>query len=90
MVPALLVLFELPIHNAIGTSMMVIVPIAIAGALRHYSLNNVNCKLRYWQVGRNSWCNHRASIIEKIPAFYVKRVFALFLIYSAIRLWFSK
>jgi uncharacterized membrane protein YfcA len=91
MVPALLVLFKLPIHNAIGTSMMVIVPIAVAGALRHYSLNNVNMQIALLAgLGGIIGAVIGASIIVKIPAFYVKRVFALFLIYSAIRLWFSK
>ncbi len=91
MVPALLVLFKLPIHNAIGTSMMVIVPIAVAGALRHYSLNNVNMQIALLAgLGGIIGAIIGASIIVKIPAFYVKRVFALFLIYSAIRLWFSK
>jgi uncharacterized membrane protein YfcA len=91
MVPFLLVLFKLPIHNAIGTSMMVIVPIAIAGALRHYSLNNVNLHIALLAgLGGIIGAIIGASIIVEIPAFYVKRAFALFLIYSAIRLWFSK
>ena len=91
MVPALLVIFKLPIHNAIGTSMMVIVPIAAAGALRHYSLDNVNMQIALLAgLGGILGAIIGASIIVKIPAFYVKRAFAIFLIYSAIRLWFSK
>jgi len=91
MVPALLVVFKQPIHIAIGTSMMVIVPIAISGALRHYSLNNVNFQIALLAgLGGIIGAIIGASIIVKIPAFYVKRVFAIFLIYSAIRLWFSK
>lgn len=91
MVPALLFLFKQDIHLAIGTSMMVIVPIAISGALRHYSLNNVQLQIAFFAgLGGIIGVIIGASIIIKIPAFYIKRVFALFLIYSAIRLWFSK
>ena len=91
MVPAFLMLFNQPIHTAIGTSMMVVVPISIAGALRHYSLNNVQLEMALWAgLGGIIGAIIGASIIEKVPAFYAKRVFALFLIYSAIRLWFSK
>jgi uncharacterized membrane protein YfcA len=91
MVPAFLMLFKQPIHTAIGTSMLVVVPISIAGALRHYSLNNVQLPIAIWTgLGGIIGAIIGASIIEQVPAFYVKRVFALFLIYSAIRLWFSK
>lgn len=91
MVPALLVIFKQPIHIAIGTSMMAIVPIAISGALRHYSLNNVNVQIALLAgLGGILGAIIGASIIGKIPAVYVKRAFALFLIYTAIRLWFSK
>jgi len=91
MVPALLVFFKQPVYIAIGTSMMVVVPIAISGALRHYSLNNVNMQIALLAgLGGIIGAIIGASIVVKIPAFYVKRAFALFLIYSAIRLWFSK
>ena len=91
MVPALIVLFKQQIHTAIGTSMMVIVPIAIAGALRHYSLDNVQLKIALLAgLGGIIGAIIGASIIVKIPPIYVKRAFALFLIYSAIRLWLSK
>ena len=91
MVPVLLLFFKQPIHLAIGTSMMAIVPIAIAGALRHYSLHNIEARMALLiGLGGIIGAVIGASIIIKVPAFYVKRTFALFLIYSAIRLWLSK
>lgn len=91
MVPAFLLLLKHPIHTAIGTSMMVVIPISIAGALRHYTLNNVYLPIVLWAgIGGIAGAILGASIIEHVPALYVKRMFALFLIYSAIRLWFSK
>jgi hypothetical protein len=91
MVPAFLMLFKQPIHTAIGTSMMVVIPISIAGTLRHYSLNNVQLPIALWAaLGGIVGAIIGASIIEQVPELYVKRIFAIFLIYSAIRLWFSK
>lgn len=91
MVPAFLLLLKQPIHTAIGTSLMVVIPISIAGALRHYTLNNVHFSIVLWAgLGGIIGAVLGASIIEHVPAFYVKRAFALFLIYSAVRLWIAK
>jgi len=91
MVPALLFIFKQEIHVAIGTSLMIIVPIAISGALRHYSLHNVQLQIAIIAgLGGIIGAIIGASIVVNIPAYYVKRAFALLLFYSAIRLWFSK
>jgi len=91
MVPALLLFYKQPIHIAIGTSMMVIVPIAIAGALRHWTLHNVQFQIVLIAgLGGIIGAVIGASIIEHVPAIYVKRILALFLVYSAFRLWFAK
>ncbi|MCU0643573.1 MAG: sulfite exporter TauE/SafE family protein [bacterium] len=91
MVPAILILFKQPIHVAIGTSMMVIVPLSIAGALRHWSLHNVAFQIVLFAgLGGIIGAVLGASIIEKVPPIYVKRVLAVLLVYSAFRLWFSK
>lgn len=91
MVPAFLLLLKEPVHTAIGTSLMVVIPISIAGALRHYTLNNVHFSIVLWAgLGGIIGAVLGASIIEHVPALYVKRAFALFLIYSAVRLWIAK
>ncbi|MDZ7341504.1 MAG: sulfite exporter TauE/SafE family protein [candidate division KSB1 bacterium] len=91
MVPAFMLLYKLPIHTAIGTSMLVIVPIAIAGAWRHWTLDNILVQIA-WIAGLGGIVGAiiGASIVEHVPALYVKRIFALFLVYSAVRLWLSK
>ena len=45
MVPAMFYLLKVDIKTAIGTSLVVIIPTAIAGALKHQELNNIN-----WRV----------------------------------------
>ena len=91
LVPALLILFKQPIHMAIGTSMMIIIPIAISGAFRHYTLHNVDMNVVIFAgLGGIIGAVLGASIIMNVPAIYVKRILALILLYSAIRLWFSK
>lgn len=91
LVPALLILFKQEIHVAIGTSMMIIVPIAISGALRHYTLHNVDMNIVIFAgFGGIIGAVLGASLIMNVPAIYVKRTLALILVYSAIRLWFAK
>ncbi|HFE52669.1 MAG TPA: sulfite exporter TauE/SafE family protein [Bacteroidetes bacterium] len=91
MVPVMIVLLGVPVHVAFGTSLAVIVPLAFAGALRHLSLGNVN-----WQivlpaaVGGIIGSVAGATLIEKVPAIYAKRAMAVFLVYSAFRMWTSK
>jgi len=91
MVPALLILFKQPIHTAIGTSLMLIIPISIAGALRHYMQHNVETNIVLMAgLGGIIGAVLGATVIMNIPAIYVKRALAIILIYSAIRLWFAK
>ncbi len=91
LVPALLIIFKQPIHVAIGTSMMIIIPIAISGALRHYTLHNIEMNVVLFAgIGGIIGAILGATVIMNVPAIYVKRTLALILLYSAIRLWFTK
>lgn len=90
-VPVLVLLLKQPYHIAVGTSLMVIIPIAIAGAWRHYTLGNTNINLAAAiAIGGVLGAVGGATIIQYVPALWAKRVFALFLIYVAVRLWYGK
>ena len=90
-VPALVLLLKQPYQTAVGTSLMVIIPIAIAGAWRHYSLGNTNVQLAAaMAIGGVIGAVGGATIVQYVPALWAKRVFALFLIYVAVRLWSGK
>ena len=41
MVPAMVYFLKLPIHQAVGTSLLVIIPTAIVGTLKHHQHGNV-------------------------------------------------
>lgn len=45
MVPALIIFVGLSPHHAIGASLAVIVPTAISGVFKHYSLGNVDFRM---------------------------------------------
>jgi len=90
-VPALVLLFKQPYHTAVGTSLMVIIPIAVAGALRHHALGNTNFHLAAaMAIGGIIGAISGATLIQYIPALVAKRVFAVFLVYVAIRMWYGK
>lgn len=87
-VPVLVLMFKVDYHIAVGTSLALILPISLAGSATNFSLGKIN-----WQV---FWaCALAGAIgavigslfIQKIPALYAKRAFAVFLIYAAARLW---
>jgi len=89
--PVLIVLFKQSYHVAVGTSLLVIIAISIAGALRHWTLENINFHIAVCvAVGGILGAVLGASIVEKIPPIYAKRALAVFLTYTAIRLWVAK
>ncbi len=91
MVPVMIVFLDVPVHVAFGTSLAVIVPLSLAGALRHLSLGNVN-----WAIvlpaalGGIAGSVLGATLIEKVPPVYAKRAMAVFLLYSAFKMWTSR
>lgn len=45
MVPLIALVWEAPMHLAVGTSLAVMVPTAVAGVIRHHAYGNVDFKL---------------------------------------------
>jgi uncharacterized membrane protein YfcA len=90
-VPALVLLLKQPYQTAIGTSLVVIIPIAAAGAFRHYSLGNTNIPLALaMAVGGVIGAVAGATLIQFVPDLWAKRAFAILLLYIAWRLWAGK
>ncbi len=91
MVPVLIIFMKIDPHVAIGTSLAIIVPIALSGAVRHFTFQNVDISIVLpAALGGIVGAVIGATLIEGIPAVYAKKGLALFLVYVAIRLWFSK
>lgn len=90
-VPVLIIFMHVNTHIAIGTSLAVIIFISIAGSMRHLSLGNLDIKNAIlMSIGGIVGAIIGASLVEKLPAIYAKRALAVFLLYSAIRLWMTK
>lgn len=91
MVPALIIFMQVNTHIAIGTSLAAIIAISMAGTWRHFTLGNIDAKIALL-MSLSGFVGSilGASLIEKIPAMYARRALAFFLVYSAIRLWWSK
>ena len=87
-VPILVLLFKVDYHVAVGTSLALILPISLAGSATNFSLGKIN-----WQsfpacaVTGMIGAVVGSMFIQRIPALYAKRAFAVFLVYSAWRLW---
>lgn len=90
LVPALLLLVRLTIHEAIGVSLAVIVPTALAGVLRHYCAGNVDLKLAALvAVGGIVGGLIGASLANYLPAQTLKKIFAVFLIIIGLNILFG-
>jgi len=86
-VPMLILLFQVDPHRAIGTSLAAIVPTAIIAALRHGQMGNIDWKLAAL-VAAGAVCGAflGASATAYVSGLMLKRVFAGFMILTAIRM----
>lgn len=90
LVPLFVYGFKLPIQQAIGTSLCIIVPTALFSSLVHYHNGNIAFKLVLslfvfaiigGMVG--------AHLVNIVPAVALKKSFAVFLGIAAIKMFFS-
>lgn len=88
MVPVMVLLFKLDYHVAVGTSLALILPISLAGSATNFTLGKINWQA-FWAcaIAGAAAAVLGSLFIQKIPALYAKRAFAVFLLYAAARLW---
>lgn len=87
MVPAMVLLLNIDIKTAVGTSLAVIIPTAITGALKHHDLGHVNWRMALALIPTAMTGGYIGSWLTKImPATDLKRAFGAFLILVGIRL----
>ena len=90
LVPAMQMM-GLPFKVAVGTSLAVIIPTALMGVVRHYQFGNVDLKVAgLLAISAVIGSNVGAYIVRYIPEVPLKRLFALFLLYTAFKLFFNK
>ncbi len=91
MIPGMVYLMKVPIKTAIGTSLAIIVPTAIAGAAKHTHAGNVDFKI-FLLIAPLAIAGGigGAMLAQKVPAETLKRLFGAFIICVGAHLAFFK
>ena len=89
-VPALIFLAKFPIKMALGTSLgaIAILPVGLLGAYTYYRHGNLNLKASLLIAGGiflGAWVG--ARLAQLVPAATLQRIFAVFILIMAVRLW---
>jgi uncharacterized membrane protein YfcA len=90
MVPVFVYLFKMNVHQAVGTSLAVMVPIALIGSLKHFLGGNVELRGMVFFVLAalvGGWLG--ATLAQALPALVLRRVFAVFLAGAAFYMYFK-
>lgn len=91
LVPALNQLFKMPMAHAVGTSLLIIIPAALVGTVTHYTEGNLQFKLALFvMVGAAIGGYVGANLLRFVPEVVMKRLFALLMMYIALRMFFDR
>lgn len=91
MVPAMVYLLGANIKTAVGTSLIVIVPTAITGALKHYELGHINWRLAGSLIPLAIVGGFLGAALTKpLPAETLKKLFGGFMMLVGLRLLLIK
>jgi len=88
MVPIFTLLFKMDMAKAVGTSLAIIIPIALVGSFKHFLNGNVELRtLGFFVVAAliGSWLG--ATLANQLPVAILKKVFAVFLAGVAIHMF---
>ena len=86
-VPALAFLTRMEMKLAIGTSLAVIVPTAVVGVIEHAQAHRVDWRAAgLVAVGAIIAAHFAPRLVDVVPTLWLKRIFALLLIFTAVRL----
>jgi uncharacterized membrane protein YfcA len=91
MVPAMVLLLHTNIKTAIGTSLIVIIPTALTGGLKHHQLGNIDWRMVASLVPLAIVGGFLgAALTKSLPAETLKKCFGGFIILAGCRLLFFK
>ena len=90
-VPALIFLAKMQPINATGTSLgALLLPVGALGAYEYYKRGHFNVSASLWiALGLFFGAYFGAKFAQTLPQFYLKRMFAGFLVIVAVRMWWS-
>jgi uncharacterized protein len=89
-VPALVFLAKFPIKVALGTSLgaIAILPVGLLGAYTYYQHGNLNIRASLLiALGIFLGALVGAKLAQMVPAATLQRIFAVFILIMAVRLW---
>jgi|SRR5690606_31471447 len=90
-VPALNQIFKVPMNVAVGTSLLIIIPAALSGSITHYTKGNLQIDLALLvMVGAAAGSFLGARLASTLPELWLKRAFALLLLYVAFNMFFDR
>lgn len=90
LVPMMMYFFKVPIQQAVGTSLAVIIPTALVGAWKHYNLNHLNLKLAIiLATGAVIGSYIGALSVNAVSPDILRKVFAVLLLITAARMLIS-
>ncbi|MFZ5943135.1 MAG: sulfite exporter TauE/SafE family protein [Bacillota bacterium] len=88
LVPGMIYLLGMEINKAIGTSLAIIIPTAVMGVYRHNAHGNIDWKAAVLiALGGVVGAYFGAWLSEYLPADVLKKIFVVFLLITAFRLW---
>jgi len=91
MVPAMVFVLGTSIKTAVGTSLIVIIPTALAGALKHHSMGNVDWRLAASLIPLAIIGGLLGAALTKpLPADTLKKLFGGFMILVGLRFVFFR
>lgn len=90
LVPVMVYLLKLPVQQAVGTSLMVIIPTAIVGAWKHYNLNHVNLKFALLlALGAVVGAYLGALTTSYVSGEVIRKLFAVLILITAVQMFIS-
>ncbi|MFH1664568.1 MAG: sulfite exporter TauE/SafE family protein [Candidatus Omnitrophota bacterium] len=91
MVPALNMFFGLSMHEAIATSLTVVVPTTLAGAVFHSEFDNVDkSAIKVLIPAALAGATLGAGTASILPAYVLRNIFSVVMILCAVRMFFRK
>ena len=87
LVPLFVYAFKMDIYKAVGTSLAVIAPVTLIGALSHHLKGNVDLSSVLWvALAAAAGIFVSGQVIHFFPEALLKRAFAVFLLFVAVKM----
>ena len=90
LVPIMVLLLKIPVHTAVGTSLVIVIGLAASGAIRHWMMGNVNLLLvGILLIGGVISSRYGAIVANKATTKQLRYIFCTVLVLFAILLLIS-